>query len=375
MMRRGLNIEERKDLRKFDQVRQDIAAQHGLQNPDVLVEVDKLRVTPELNIEIPKLGTFNMTDWAKKQLGTILGVHWDKWFDLKKVSYTQVQEEIQRRFTQQKDIRKIRTSRFREGAPGVPGCDGYIRAVVGPTFHPIDDDRIFDRLEKTFHHDVDDLKFMPNHLSKKASWGNDHCNHYTLVGQPINMGPVNRNHPDEKVRHIYDLADREGLLPDSDLVYPGFHMRNSEVGYTAITVDEFSFRLVCLNGCMITTGESRLLYRQHRPIANEELDSLLKGVFTKVPVRWETTRQNLTKLHDVIIDQPNLVLAEELKKLEAPKKFIDLAIKKYEEEPLGNGYAILQAITRAAQEVDDMDHRFEYEAMGGRVMQRLAARA
>jgi len=372
---RGLRIEERKDLRKFEEVRQNVAEMHALQNPDVLVEIDKLRVTPELNIEIPNRGTYNLTEWAKKQLGTILGVHWDKWFDLQKVSYTEVQEEIQRRFIKEKDIRKFRTCRFRPGAPGVPGCDGYIRAVLGPTFHPIDDERVFERLEKQFQGELGDLKFMPNHLSKKSSWGNDHCNHYTLVGQPINMGPLDRQHADERVRHGYDMAERLGTLPDADYVYPGFHMRNSEVGFTAITIDEFSFRLVCLNGMMVTTGDSRLLYRQHRPIENGELDSLLKKVFEKVPVRWEHTRQNLSKLHDVVIDQPNLVLAEELKKLEAPKKFIDLAIKKYEEEPLGDAYGVLQAITRAAQESDDMDRRFEYEDMAGRVMQRLVARA
>jgi len=60
--------------------------------------------------------------------------------------------------------------------------------------------------------------------------------------------------------------------------------------------------------------------------------------------------------------------------LDAPKHFRDLAIKKHEDEPLNNGYGVLQAITRAAQEYEDMDKRFEFEAMGGKVLHRMAAR-
>jgi hypothetical protein len=368
-------LEERKNLSKFEEVRQAVAEQHALKNPDVTIELEKLRVTKDLHIEIPNLGTFQLTEWAKRQFGSVLGIQWDKWFDGKLVTHEQVQEELQRRFMHTKDIRKIRSNRFKAGTPGVPGCDGYIRAILGPTYHSIDDERLFDRLEKKFAGQLSELRFMSNHLSRKSRWGNDHCQHYTLVGQPINMGPINASHPDEKVRAAYDLATRMGTLPDNDYIYPGFHMRNSEVGFTAITIDEFSFRLVCTNGMMVTTGSSRLMYRQHRPIEDRELDGQFNAVFEKVPVQWETTRKKLGNLKDMVIDHPGAVIAEELKRLEAPKKFIDLAVKKWDEEPLTDGYGVIQAITRAAQDVEDMDKRFDYEAMAGQVMQRIAARA
>jgi hypothetical protein len=213
---------------------------------------------------------------------------------------------------------------------------------------------------------------MPNHLSKKSSWGNDHCNHYTVVGQPINMGDIDRKHPDPKVRQIYDIAEAEGALPSSDLVYPGFHMRNSEVGYTAITIDEFNFRLVCLNGMMLTAGESRLMYRQHRPIEDAVLDRQLNDVFEKIPVRWENTRVKMTKLQELQLEHAEKEIEERLLKLEAPKHFRDAAVKAFEKEPLPNMFGVVQAITRAAQEYDDMDKRFEFEALAGRVLQRAA---
>jgi hypothetical protein len=372
MLNRGLNLEETKQLVKFDQVRNQVAVSNDLKNPDQVVEMSRLRITPELNIEIPNSGTFKLTNWSQKQLGQLLGVQWNKWFDPKIGTHEHVQEEIQRRFTATGDSRKIRTNRFRAGAPGVEGCDGYIRALLSPTYHPIDDERIFDRLEKRFGSQVEGLNFMPNHLSKKSSWGNDHCNHYTVVGQPINMGDIDRKHPDPKVRQIYDIAEAEGALPSSDLVYPGFHMRNSEVGYTAITIDEFNFRLVCLNGMMLTAGESRLMYRQHRPIEDAVLDRQLNDVFEKIPVRWENTRVKMTKLQELQLEHAEKEIEERLLKLEAPKHFRDAAVKAFEKEPLPNMFGVVQAITRAAQEYDDMDKRFEFEALAGRVLQRAA---
>lgn len=369
---RGLNLTDTKKLLKFDHVRADVASAHDLKNEDVVIEMSKLRVTPQLNLEVPKLGTFTMTDYAQKQLGTILGVQWAKWFDPKLVTYEQVQEEITRRFQKTGDSRKLRTCRFRDGAPGVEGCDGYLRAVLSPTYYPIDDERVFDRLERKFGSRVEGLSFMKNHLSRKSSWGNDHCNHYTIVGQPVNMGPILRDHPDDRVRQIYDIAEAEGALPKTDLVYPGFHMRNSEVGYTAITIDEFSFRLVCLNGMMITTGDSRLLYRQHRPIEDGVLDKQLGEVFERVPVVWENTRRRLNKLQEIQLQHAEEEIEKRLAKLEAPKHFREKAIEAFKKEPLPSMYGVVQAITRAAQQYEDMDKRFEYEAYAGKVVRAAA---
>lgn len=369
---RGLNLAESKRLRKFNDVRTEVAKQHDLKGPDQVVDMAKIKITPELNVEIPNLGTYQMTDWAQRQLGVILGVQWNKWFDPSVVDHEHVQEEITRRFSKTGDARKLRTKRFQKGAPGAEGCDGYLRAVLSPTYHPIDDERVFDRLERQFGEQVGELNFMQNHLSKKASWGNDHCNHYTLVGEPINMGSVERNHPDPKVREAYMVAELNGDLPKEDLVYPGFHMRNSEVGYTAIIIDEFSFRLVCLNGMMITTGDSRLLYRQHRPIDDEVLDKQLTSVFNKVPTRWEATRKSITNAKGIALASPEGEIEDSLTKMGAPKHFREAAATAFTIEPLPTMFGVLQAITRAAQNYEDMDKRFEYEAYAGNLLSRVS---
>lgn len=372
-MHRGLNLEDTKELLSFDRVRSDVAEQHSRKLPDETIEMSKLRITPELNIEIPNIGVFIMTKYAQRQLGNILGVQWNKWFDPKLVTSDIIQEELQRRFSKTGDVRKLRMMHFKKGSPGVEGCDGYLRAILSPTYHPIDDERIFDRLESKFLGNLENLRFMPNHLSNKSSWGNDHCNHYTIVGQPINMGPINRNHPDSHVAQVYQIAEQEGMLPENDLIYPGFHMRNSEVGFTAITIDEFSFRLVCLNGMMITTGDSRLMYRQHRPIEDGVLDQQFNTVFDKIPTRWEGTRRQLNKLQEMMLDHAEEELEKRLLKLEAPKHFRENAAEAFKKEPLPNMYGVVQAVTRAAKEYEDMDKRFEFEALAGRIVSQIRA--
>jgi hypothetical protein len=298
-------------------------------------------------------------------------VQWQKWFDPKLVDHQRVQDEIQHRFSRTHDQRKIRTTRFRAGAPGVANCDGYMRALLSPTYHPIDDERIFNRLEKQFGSQVNELRFMKDHLHKKGGWGTDHSNHYTLVGPALNLGPIQFDHPDAEVRRWYEIAKMEHKLPDNDMVYQGFHIRNSEVGFTAITIDEFNFRLVCLNGLMITTGDSRMMYRQHRPIEDGELDKQLSQVFERAPLRWEHTRQQLVQSQGKTIENPAEFIEEELKRLDVPKYFREAAIKTFEkEEPLKTVYGVVQAITRAAQTIEDMDQRYEFEALGGKVLQK-----
>jgi hypothetical protein len=329
-----------------------------------------VRINNELNMDLPGIGSYVMTDWSKHQLGQKLGIQWDKWYNPKCVNPAMIQEELQRRFSHSGESCKIRTKRYRKGAPGLKVADGYMRAVLSPTYEPIDDEKIFDRCERKFTTQLETLGFMKDHHNKHAVWGNDHCNYYTLVSsEPINLGDIDRNHPNPDVRRIYDIAEREGKLPEADYVYPGLTMRNSEVGYTAVIIDEFSLRLVCLNGMIMSVGDSRLLYRQHRPIEEAALDKQLSDVFSKLDSRWLLTKHRLQLLSGITIYDAEKEIEAQLNKLEATKLFIKAAQDAFKLEPLDNMYGVLQAITRAAQGVnEDMDKRVDLEEMAGRLL-------
>ena len=364
-MAQGLRLEDTKKLTKFDTVRQMVAVGHSRKNEDVVVEMKQLRITPELNIEVPHVGTMSMSPWAKRQMGQMLGVQWDRWFNPDIVNHIDIQEEIQKRFRRTNEERKIRTNRFSPDEVATKGADGYIRAVLSPTYHPIDDEKIFDRLEQNFNNDMSGFGFLNGHFQD-----NDHCNYYTLVAnEPVNIGPLDRSNKNAKVRRIYDAAEREGKLPAADYIYPGMSMRNSEVGYSAFTVDEFSFRLICLNGAIMCVGDSRLMYRQHRPIENGELDKQLNKVFNAVPKRWETTKRNYEILASIQVVEPEKEIIHQLTKLGATKVFQESVIKAFDLEPIDTMYGVLQAITRAAKDtVNDTDKRFELESMAGMIV-------
>ena len=375
MQHHGLRLQDSKKLIKFETVRQEIAEEHDLKNPDVVAKMSDVRINNDLNMEIPALGTFVMTDWSKHQLGQKLGIQWDKWFNTKWVNPTMIQEELQRRFSHSGESCKIRTKQYRKGAPGLKVADGYMRAVLSPTYEPIDDEKIFDRCERKFTRQLDTLGFMKGHHNKHEVWGNDHCNYYTLVAnEPINLGPIDRGHNNPDVRRIYDIAERAGTLPEADYVYPGLTLRNSEVGYTAVIIVEFNFRLVCLNGMIISVGESRLLYRQHRPIEEAALDKQLGDVFNKLDTRWALTKQRLQLLSGIMINDAEKEIEAQLNKLEATKVFIKSAQDAWKLEPLDNMYGVLQAITRAAQGInEDMDKRVDLEEMAGRLLSKASS--
>jgi hypothetical protein len=371
-MRPGLLQDQRK-LIKFSDVREQVGRKHSLNLPDVVTEMTKVKVadTKDAALELPGGKVYCLTGWARGQLGSMLGVQWDKWFDPKCVNAEDVQEEVQRRFRRSGESKKLRLTRFDNDSDDDlkgKGYDGYVRAVLGPTYTPIDDERLFDRMSKSYRGQLEKYHFMKNHLSLTGHWGNDHCTYYSLVGDPVDLGPLDRKHPDPAVRRIYDLAEREGKLPDSDWVYPGIQLRNSEVGYTAVVVDEISFRLVCLNGAIICVGNSRLMYRTHRPIDDDQLDKQLNEVFTLAPSRWRTTEQNMKILAAIKIDEPLKELEKQLTKMECTKIFIKQATEAYALEPLPTMFGILQAVTRAAQKYDDMDKRFDLESLGGRLI-------
>lgn len=369
---RGL-LMKRKSTANFDEVFKEVHAISDMNFEDKVVDLETVRVlddgnekVPGIHLEVPGMGVLGLTDWSKRQLGSLLGINFQKWFDPKIVTAGEIQQEMTRRFARTHQSNKIRARAFAPNAPGKKVADGFIRAILSPTYAPIDDIRVFDRLAKRFRHHMSELSFIRNHLG--SDFYNDRASHFTVVGEPINMGPIDRKHPDEKVRRIYDMAEREGLLPEDDWVYQGYHMRNSEVGYTAITIDATTFRLVCLNGAVVSVKDGRLLYRMHRGLDDDAIDALLDGSFRKMPGAWDQNKRRLLALQSAALEDPLAEIIKFLDRVKATKLFQDKVKEAYDMEPLATRYGVLQAITRAAQAEEDMDKRFELEELAGKYM-------
>jgi len=361
-------LQKNRNLVPFDKVRNRIAEEHELKMPDTVIDLKKMETAglseeTGLLVEVPKLGRLTMTAWAQKQLGQTLGIKWDQWFP-KEIDPREINQEIQRRFQRLKLSAKIRAKRFSRKAPGVKGCDGYIRAFLSPGYSPIDDEIVFDRMERKFGSNVADVGFMQNHLG--TDFFTDRTSMYMVASEPVRLGPLNRQHPDQRIRELYDMAERTGDLPDGDWAYQGFSLRNSEVGCTALSMASFMFRLVCNNGMVVNTGGGQLLYRTHRKIDAAGIDGLLGNAFSKLKASWQMIKGRIDRLQGKQLEQPVEDLRDFLTKAKVPQKFIDLAVAAFEIEPLPNAYGVMNAITRAAQQIEgDPEKRAKYEELAG----------
>jgi len=368
---------KRKKMLKFSAVFNMITRLHERNYEDKVVDLEDVRIVPDGNtvfpsvhMEVPKLGRLSMTDWAQRQLGSILGVNWGKWFDPEHIKAEEIQQELHRRFSRTHDTRKIRARRYDKDDPGNGDANGFVRAILSPTYSAIDDVRIFDRMSRNKRINTNEMRFMKNRFG--TGFHCDKSSHYTVVTKETNLGPIDRNHPNEQVRRFYNAAEAEGLLPENDIVHQGFHLRNSEVGYTAVTIDASTFRLVCLNGAIVTVSDGRILYRMHRGISDDAIDTLLDDSLSKLPTVISKNQKMMVALQDQPVEDPEAEMLKFLNRKKTTQTFQDRAKEVFAIEPLHNRYGIFQAISRASQEEKDMDKRFELEQLAGEYMARAA---
>ncbi len=195
--------------RTFQEVFEEVQNRARANLPDQVVHVAALKLTPSGEIDHDGR-RFRMTEWARKQLGAFLGLsRWGKWFQT--TSADERADEITRRLSRIPGKLKIRATRATDG-----NVDGTIRAVLAERFTPIDDVKILGAMDKLLGRALDSFRFQRVDVTASTT-------HYSAI----------------------QLDARN--IEKGDIV-PGWHMRNSEVGASAFTIDEYWMTLVCKNG-------------------------------------------------------------------------------------------------------------------------------
>jgi hypothetical protein len=346
-------LEERGSLRSFDEVRQGVAERAAQRLPDSIVELKSTTITENLNMRVPGLGILELTDWAKYQMGSALGIKWDKWFGIDKLpgvivaTSKEIQEELTRRFNRLDMSRMIRSRRHPEGE--IIRSDGVLEAFLSPTYQTIDDERVFDRLARRFSSRMDDLRVLDlpvwvHRGDYSWAWGTDRTSHYTfLTGETFELG-------------------------EDDMALAGLHLRNSEVGASSLTMDDFWLRLNCVNGLVVRKDDDRLLHRQHRWISDDDIDGLLATALGKLERRHEEVLEKLVEARGHDVDDPHASLLRWLTARNISKKIIERVQDAYDEEPLPNRFGLVQAITQVARDTRHADRRMELEQLAGRFL-------
>lgn len=320
----------------FGAVTAQVSARADLGLPDHVLGLQDLRFNGYANVEVPDVGEFALTDWSRRQLASILGVRWDKWFQTARTE--EIADEVNRRLRRSNFEMKIRLARH-PGDPDDHGTDGVLRAFLGPTYTPIDDVQVFDSLRANMNSELASAKFVRTAVTDRSS-------HFAgVAGDPVDL-------------------DTSGK---PDWVYPGFLIRNSEVGFTALTIDVFIFRLVCTNGLMVTADGKRLLYRQHRPIEAGKLSELLGEAFSTLAASSTVAVEQLGRARSEPLEEPEKVIEVLVRSARLPAGLVRNVTDAYHEEPNSTRFGVVQALTRAARALPP-DSRFDLEQLAGRFL-------
>lgn len=192
----------------FEEVRAEVVARAQTRLPDVVVPLNALAMLPTGNLALPDQRAVSLTSWSRRQLAALLGVRWERWFST--TSGDERADEVNRRLGRIGGERKLRLSKDSTGE-----LDGVLRAFLAPAFMPIDDHRIFTLVAQSVR--LDDLRFLRVEVTDRASY-------YAAVS----------------------LDPRElGQNGKPDRLYPGLQIRNSEVGFAALTLDVWYWRIAC----------------------------------------------------------------------------------------------------------------------------------
>lgn len=319
----------------FPDVLSRVKREDGLWHEDREVEPRELRVTPEDQVVVPGLGPMALTPWSRKQLASILGIRWDRWFE--RVSGQERAEELNRRLSRLSDPWKLRTRLPRQDEP----CSqGVLAALVSPTYTPINDLRVLESMERTLGG-----KFTGSLRFRQVLF-TDRSSHLSVIAhRPVTL----------------TVAGRE------EHYFAGFHIRNSPVGFSALTMVVSFLRLVCSNGLMLAEGAFRLLYRTHRPIAQETLDSLIEQAFHQLPSCWQEGLECLAYSRGLPLYEPESEIKALLKQVPGLSRFREPVLLELAKEG-PTRFGLVQALTSVAQGVAQPDTRFELERLAGRLL-------
>lgn len=314
-------------------LRDQFARRESLENPDVIVPTKALRLTEEGTLAVPDLGNaFAFTDWSRRQMASLVGVRWDRWFA--RMSPGEQSLEVNKRLWMRDDRLKIRTSR--SGSPN--GVAGIVSALVSPTFTPLADTQVLDLLNEALT-PVEPVTHVVRHFVT------DRTTSYVVgIGKPFRPG-------DNK-----EVGDIWGCLS----------IRNSGVGFAAASFVASLTRLLCKNGMTAPIPDALLFKRAHRAFDLDKLRRLLAERLRELPGRLADAGRVLLASRRATIADPKEAFLAILRAAHLSGKLLAEVERAYDAEPVlkGSAFGVSQAATRAAQSMSPED-RFDLERAAG----------
>lgn len=178
-----------------------------------------------------------------------------------------------------------------------------------------------------------------------------------------------------------------GELKVGDEVQAGIVISNSEIGQGAVQVEPLVFRLVCLNGMVTSKGMRRNHVGRRNMLGDDNIQELLQD-----DTRRADDKVLLMKIRDVTraaLDEVQFRKEVDRFRESMGEKIVGNPVKVIEE--LSNRYQMIEAektsvlthliqggelsqfglinaVTRASQDLDNYDRATEFEQLGGRIL-------
>lgn len=309
-----------------------VSHEQQLWNPDTTLDVSRLRANEDGTLSVPEIGEVSLTPWSRHQLATTLGVRWPRWFE--NITGAEAAEEINRRLQRAEGVWKLRTRQPREGEPDTQ----VLGAIVSQSYTPIADTRVLTGLAGVVDREwLGELRVFQSEFTDRST-------------------------------HLGILCPEPVTLGANEAFYTGFYIRNSQVGFTALTIHIYFLRLVCTNGLLAADGEFCLLYRTHRPVSDDALCVLIGNAFRKLETGWQAGLCAIDGARGQPVEQVEEAIATILKRVPGFGQYKEAVQNSLEPDDKGlfaSRFGIAQALTQVAKSLPHPDQRFDMERLAG----------
>lgn len=320
-----------------------------------VVNLQSLQFSSSGQVLVPGQGVLEMTPWARQQLGSEIGVRWDKFFGN---SSPDVIQSAVKNHLASRNTPVLRKVISRKHTNTRASSNGILRAFVGPTYSELPDVQILDRMEHSIGKTrLDEMGFYHVDMTDKGTF----------------MSIVYK-----------DAVDLLGGRDATDSAYYGLRIRNSEVGAFSLVGDGYLLKLVCTNGMLAGFSEDRWLYKRHRNLDEEVLDELLDGLFTRLQSGRDEIEGANRMLKGTIVDNPAEDIRGFMRRNHRPKAEQDAAVKALcedigidvpaDENDIGQrtAFDITQGIARLGMSLRKIPERqHEIEQLAGDYMRKV----
>jgi hypothetical protein len=309
------------------------------QHADLDVPVASLSMSESGSIIVPDRGPCALTSWSKQQLAWRLGIQWGRWFE--GIDPGLRADEVNRRLARDTGRLRVKTA---IGAGDDGESAATLRAFLTPTYATIPDAVVARAI-------IDALPGENLTIVRHAT--TDRTTSYVArVGAPIRLGGPAQ------------VGDVTG----------GLIVRNSDVGFSALTVAAHLTRLVCSNG-LVVAEDKAILHLAHRCFDLGALKQALSAGLQDLPSRLQRAGRALELSAHHQVNDVEAALVEVLRSARLPLRFLPVLVAAYHREPHPSVFGISQAVTLGAQDPSvTAEERVALETATGQYLARFAGR-